>query len=181
MPKTAYTAKRRTYVPRRRAYGGATTRKPYGGSRYGNDAFVKVESIQNLSNTGTNVFSTMRVSPTQFNSPGNTYLVDQAEFNAFRLLYARYEVRGMKAEVTLNARTTFSVANISGGLAPRMPAIAVFPSADNNVAYPMQKDCNVQGEVTSLYYEYSKDLKNSGAEFAKSTEVAYDLQNQGIL
>jgi len=62
-----------------------------------------------------------------------------------------------------------------------MPAVAVFPTADNNFAYPMQKDCNVQGEVTSLYYEYSKDLKNSGAEFAKSTENSYALENQGIM
>jgi len=62
MPKTskAKTTTRR-YVPRRRTYG-ATTRKPYGGSRYGNDAFVKVEAIENLSNTGNEVFSTMRVS-----------------------------------------------------------------------------------------------------------------------
>ncbi len=61
MPKTskAKTTTRR-YVPRRRY--GATTRKPYGGSRYGNDAFVKVEAIENLSNTGNEVFSTMRVS-----------------------------------------------------------------------------------------------------------------------
>ena len=62
MPKAAskktYT---RRYVPRRRTYG-ATTRKPYGGSKYGNDAFVKVEAIENLSNTGNEVFSTMRVS-----------------------------------------------------------------------------------------------------------------------
>ncbi len=37
-------------------------------------------------------------------APGNTYLGAQAEFVAFRDLYARYEVVGMKAEVTLNAR-----------------------------------------------------------------------------
>lgn len=61
MPKTskAKTTTRR-YVPRRRY--GATTRKPYGGSRYGNDAFVKVEALENLANTGNEVFSTMRVS-----------------------------------------------------------------------------------------------------------------------
>jgi len=112
----------------------------------------------------------MRVSQSQPVSPGNTYLADQAEFGAFRLLYARYEVVGMKAEVTLNPRQTFAAANLSGGFAPRMPAIAVFPTEDNNVAYPMQKDCNVQGEVTSLYYAYSKDQKNSGLPFAKSTE-----------
>ena len=48
MPKTCYTSKRKAYVPRRRGYGGATVRKPYGGHRYGNDAFVKVEAIEPL-------------------------------------------------------------------------------------------------------------------------------------
>jgi len=55
------------------------------------------------------------------NIPGNTYLGNQNEFNAFRLLYARYEIVGLKAEVTLNARTTFEAANLAGGFAPRMP------------------------------------------------------------
>jgi len=62
MPKASYTSKRKSYVPRRRTTYGATVRKPYGGSRYGNDAFVKCEAIENLSNTGNEVFSTMRVS-----------------------------------------------------------------------------------------------------------------------
>jgi len=46
----------------------------------------------------------MRVSQAQPVAPGNTYLVNSAEWQAFRLLYARYEVVGMKAEVTLAAR-----------------------------------------------------------------------------
>jgi len=44
MPKTSKAKYTRRYVPRRRSYG-ATVKKPYGGSRYGNDAFLKVESI----------------------------------------------------------------------------------------------------------------------------------------
>jgi len=54
----------------------ATVRKPYGGSRYGNDAFVKVEAIDNLSaTTATQVYSTMRVNaPGGINIPGNSYL-----------------------------------------------------------------------------------------------------------
>jgi len=76
MPKSVYTAKRKAYVPRRRTYG-ATVKKPYGGSRYGNDAFVKVENIENLSVTaGPDVFSTMRVTlPPNVPAPGNTFLV----------------------------------------------------------------------------------------------------------
>jgi len=74
MPKRSYASKRTTYVPRRTR--GATTKKPYGGSRYGNDAYVKIEAIENLSNTANQVFSTMRVSAPQNPSPGNTYLGD---------------------------------------------------------------------------------------------------------
>jgi len=61
--RKSYTPVRRTrstYTPRR----GATVKKPYGGSRYGNDAFVKVEAIEPLSVTAGvlagQVFSTMR-------------------------------------------------------------------------------------------------------------------------
>jgi len=76
MPKSAYTSKRKSYVPRRRT-GGATTKKPYGGSRYGNDAFVKVERIENLATPGAgvgNVFSTMRVNLGAAGTAGNTYV-----------------------------------------------------------------------------------------------------------
>ena len=45
----------------------------------------------------------------------------------------------------------------------------------------MQRDCDTQGEVTSLYYAYSKDLKNSGNRFAYSTTEAVPLADQGIL
>jgi len=164
----------RRYVPRR---GGATVRKPYTGNRYGNDAFVKVEAIEPISTTSLSneVFSTMRVSDGAPGTPGNTYLGNQAEFQAFQLLYARYEVVGMKAEVTLSARQTFSAANLAGGFAPRMPAVALYPSQDNNNTYPMQTDCNTQGEVSSLYYAYAKDLKNSGNKFAFSTSEAVSL------
>lgn len=128
MAKSSYT--RRAYAPRRRS--GATVRKPYGGSKYGNDAFVKVEAIEPLGTlvgVPNNVFSTMRVNdPPSPVSPGNVYLGSQTEFQNFQKLYARYEVTGMKAEVTLNARVTFSEANIVGGLAPSLPNPAVFPT-----------------------------------------------------
>lgn len=57
--------------------------------------------------------------------------------DAFRVLYARYEVVGMKAEVTLSPLTVMESANLSGGFSPRMPAVALFPTADNNFAYPI--------------------------------------------
>jgi len=87
----------------------------------------------------------------------------------------------MKAEVTLSLLITYSAANLAGGFAPRMPSAALFPSEDNNVAYPMQKDCNTQGEVTSLYYAYSKDLKNSGQRHAIASNSVFELQDQGVM
>jgi len=33
---------------------GPTVKKPYGGSRYGNDAFVKIENTEPLSTTAAN-------------------------------------------------------------------------------------------------------------------------------
>jgi len=44
---------------------------------------------------------------------------------------------GMKAEVTLNPRFQWQVANLAGGLAPRIPNPAIFPTEENNVAYPL--------------------------------------------
>lgn len=77
----------RRAAPRRRT-GGSTVKKPYGGSKYGNDAFVKVEKLAPLSVTALGeVFSTMRVvknptgGPSQ--APGNSYLGDQEEFKSF--------------------------------------------------------------------------------------------------
>ena len=79
MPKaTARKTYTKRYTPRRRSYG-ATTRRPYGGSRYGNDAFLKVEAIEPLATPGVSneVFSTMRVNdPPGLNIPGNTYLAN---------------------------------------------------------------------------------------------------------
>jgi len=77
---------KRTYAPRRRT--GASVKKPYGGSRYGNDAFIKVEAIEPLANIGPNgeVFATMRVIANPSGGspiPGNTYLDDQDEFRSF--------------------------------------------------------------------------------------------------
>lgn len=76
MPKSSVKAPARKSYARRSYRKGATTRRPYGGSRYGNDAFVKVEVIEPLATQAgipNNVFSTMRVN-TPSVSVGNSYL-----------------------------------------------------------------------------------------------------------
>jgi len=138
MAKKSLKATSRKSYPRSTYCRGATVRKPYGGSRYGNDAFVKVETIEPLGTQLTvpnNVYSTMRVN-SPFVGPGNSYLGSQTEFQNFQKLYARYEVTGMKAEVTFNARYTFSEANIVGGLAPSLPNPALFPTQEQTLTYP---------------------------------------------
>lgn len=129
MPKSYPSRARATYVPRRRTKA-PTVRRPYGGSRYGNDSFVKIEAIEPLALAagGVDVFATMRVNDSPGASPGNQYLGAQPEFTAFTQLYARYEVVGMKAETTLNARSTFAAANMAGGFAPTLANPATFPS-----------------------------------------------------
>ncbi len=67
MPK--YAGRRRPTTYKRRSTRGSTVKKPYGGSKYGNDAFIKVEYINNLAvtpSTGTpalqgEIYSIMRV------------------------------------------------------------------------------------------------------------------------
>lgn len=87
----------------------------------------------------------------------------------------------MKAEVSINARVTMAEANLVGGFSPRMPDVALFPVDENSLAYPMQKDCNTQGQVSSLYYAYSKDLKNSGASHAIGTTIGFPTTDQGMI
>jgi len=87
----------------------------------------------------------------------------------------------MKAETTLNARTTFIAANMAAGFAPNLANPAPFPSEEANNSYPLQVDCNTQGQVSSIYYAYSKDLRNSGATYAIGTTEAYAASDQGIV
>jgi len=57
-------------------------------------------------------------------------------------LYARYEVVGMKAEVTLNARRILTRSNLAGGMSPYLPNPAEFPALESHLSYPLQKDLN---------------------------------------
>jgi len=43
----------------------------------------------------------------------------------------------MKAEVTLNPRYVFRVANLGAGFAPNLNNPAIYPSIEANVTYPM--------------------------------------------
>ncbi len=73
MGKGRMTSRSLKAAPTRRS----TVKKPYGNSRYGNDAFVKIENTEplaTLTSSANQVFSTMRVTPGPASTPGNVYL-----------------------------------------------------------------------------------------------------------
>ncbi len=83
--RRSYASYARRPMPRRRGFK-PTVRKPYG-NRYGNDAFVKCETIVPLSTgpttaTSEEVFSTMRVN-NPVGGAGNSYLGINSEFLSF--------------------------------------------------------------------------------------------------
>jgi len=74
-------------------------------------------------------------------------------------LYGFYEVRGMKAEMTVSALANASGAGLYAGIAPGLIQPATVPSNDNLVKLPIQTKGNTQGEVFSIYYGFANDLK----------------------
>jgi len=50
----------------------------------------------------------------------NIQLFDQPEFTPFRSLYGFYEVRGMKAEMTIGATSGVTGAGLYAGIAPNL-------------------------------------------------------------
>lgn len=49
------------------------------------------------------------------------------------------------------------------------------------VKLPIQTKGNTQGEVFTLYYQYSDDLKRQGAQYSIPTNAVFDLENQGVI
>lgn len=108
-------------------------------------------------------------------------LVDQPEFLPFLPLYGFYEVRGMKAEMTVADTARVTGAGLYAGMAPNLANNPVVPSNDDLVKLPIQTKGNTQGQVFSIYYAYSKDLKNQGAQFSIGSSVVYNDSNCGIV
>ena len=74
-------------------------------------------------------------------------------------LYGFYEVRGMKAEMTCADTSRVTGSGLFAGMAPDLPAGAGVPTNDNIVKLPIQTKGNTQGQVFSIYYAFSSDLK----------------------
>ena len=122
----------------------------------------------------------MRVNTT-VSIPNNIQVYDQPEFVPFLALYGFYEVVGMKAEMSVSAISGASGAGLYAGIAPSFASVGTVPNNDNLVKLPIQTKGNTQGEVFSIYYGFSNDLKKQGAQYAIPTDVAYGPNNQGII
>jgi len=65
----------------------------------------------------------------------------------------------MKAEMTVSALANASGAGLYAGIALGLIQPATVPSNDNLVKLPIQTKGNTQGEVFSIYYGFSNDLR----------------------
>jgi len=124
-------SKKRNVFKRRPQYVPQMSRltsksRPYA-SKYGDELYIKVQKVQELRvDSAGDVYSYMRVngsSSTLFNEQ----LYDQPEFQPFLPLYGFYEVRGMKAEMTVTALSNSSGAGLYAGICPGVSTTATVP------------------------------------------------------
>ena len=139
MPKKYIKKGRKQYVPQNKRM--STIARPLA-SKYGDELFIKVQAVTELTvDAENNVFSYMRVNGTS-SSINNIQLFDQAEFAPFRNLYGFYEVKGMKAEMSVSALSGASGAGLYAGIAPALDPSATVPTNDNLVKLPIQTKGN---------------------------------------
>ena len=67
----------------------------------------------------------------------NVVPFDQPEFVGFLPLYSFYEIRGMKAEMSVADSVRISGCNLYGGMAPGLASPALVPDDNNLVKLPI--------------------------------------------
>lgn len=87
----------------------------------------------------------------------------------------------MKCEMSVADTARISGAGIYGGMAPGLASPAVTPNNADLVKLPLQRKGNTQGQMFSLYYAYSDDLKKQGAQFALPTNAPVPNGNAGVI
>jgi len=150
--------KRNTYVPQELRLQRVS--RPYA-SKYGDECFLKVQKVVELTtlNVLGDVFAAMR-QDIAASDDRNFVPFDQPEFVGFLPLYAFYEVRGMKAEMTVADTARISGSGLYAGMAPGLAQpIVLTPSNNDLVKLPIQTKGITQGQVFVVYYAYSDDLK----------------------
>jgi len=140
----------------------------------------KVVELKTLNGLG-DVYAVMRQDIAASDAT-NFVPYDQPEFVGFLPLYAFVEIRGMKAEMTVADSVRVSGSGLYGGAAPGLsqPVVAA-PNNNDLVKMPLQTKGNTQGQVFSLYYAYSDDLKKQGAQFALPSNNPVPNGNAGAI
>lgn len=174
---------KRSVAPRR--YRRRTFRKrPYMArpqkSLYDADAFIKVQRtvpIVLLTAINVNVAQIqMRSDLLASGAVDFTYL-DQQEYLPFTFLYNLVELRGMKMEVTMGNyqatnNRTIHAARIYAGPSSGVPVNAAISEAPA-AGLPVQVQCNLQGQVSSCYYNVHQELKRTGMPSSVNRIVPY--------
>lgn len=148
---------RKTYVPQLMRV--PTVRKPLA-SKYGDELYMKVQKVLPLEtqNALGDVYAYMR-QDIAASTATSICLQDQPEFLPFLPLYAFYEVVGMKAEMTCADTARVTGSGLYAGMAPGLPNAPGAPTNEELVRLPIQTKGNTQGQVFTIYYSFSKDLK----------------------
>ena len=87
----------------------------------------------------------------------------------------------MKAEMSCADTSRVTGAGLYAGMAPGLVAPATVPSNEDLVKLPIQTKGNTQGQVFQIYYGFSNDLKQQGAQFAIPTNQVYSSGNLGVV
>jgi len=87
----------------------------------------------------------------------------------------------MKAEMTVADTARISGAGLFAGMAPGIAQPESTPDNANLVKLPLQTKGNTQGQMFSIYYAYSDDLKKQGAQFALPTNSPVPNGNAGVV
>lgn len=87
----------------------------------------------------------------------------------------------MKAEMSVADTARISGSGLYAGMAPGLANPTGTPDNANLVKLPIQTKGNTQGQMFSIYYAYSDDLKKQGAQFAIPTNSPVPNGNAGCI
>lgn len=147
-------------------------------SLYDGDAYVKVQWRWQLLSAASGVASYLQMRTDLATSavPNFTWL-DAAEYQPFFPLYQLCEVRGMKMDVTIGQFNSTGNKIIHSAVIYAGPSAGVptgsTPDDNRSQGMMSQKVCNLQGQVTSLYFDVNRALRNAGMPQSTQRTTAY--------
>ena len=87
----------------------------------------------------------------------------------------------MKAEMSVADTARISGSGLYAGMAPGLNNPTGTPNNSDLVKLPIQTKGHTQGQMFSIYYAYSDDLKKQGAQFALPTNSPVPNGNAGVI